>query len=62
MQSAQPVARRQPPPRDLAGVLVFLAVALVAGWLLVLWAVVRRPILSLPVAAYVGLAGVAGRA
>ncbi len=55
MQSSQPVARRQPPPRDLAGVFVFLAVALVAGWLLVVWAVVKRPILSVPIAAYVGL-------
>ena len=55
MGSSQPVTRRQPPPRDLAGVLVFLAVALVAGWLLVAWAVVKRPILSVPVAVYVGL-------
>jgi S-DNA-T family DNA segregation ATPase FtsK/SpoIIIE len=55
MQSSQPVARRQPPPRDLADVFVCLAIALVAGWLLVAWAIVKRPILSVPVAAYVGL-------
>jgi DNA segregation ATPase FtsK/SpoIIIE, S-DNA-T family len=55
MQSSQPVARRQPPPRDLAGVFVFLVVALVAGWLVVVWAVVKRPILSVAIAAYVGL-------
>src|SRR5215218_1004684 len=55
MQSSEPVARRQPPPRDLAGVLVVLVVALIAGWLLVVWAVVKRPILSVPIAVYVGL-------
>jgi S-DNA-T family DNA segregation ATPase FtsK/SpoIIIE len=55
VESSQPVARRQPPPKDLADVFVFLAIALVAGWLLVVWAVVKRPVLSVPVAAYVGL-------
>jgi len=56
MQSSQPVARRQPPPKDLADVFIFLAVALVAGWLLVLWAIIKRPLLSDPVGGYVGLA------
>jgi S-DNA-T family DNA segregation ATPase FtsK/SpoIIIE len=37
-------------------VFIFLAVALVAGWLLIAWAIVKRPVLSVPVAAYVGLA------
>ena len=54
MQS-EPVARRQPPPRDLADVFVVLAIALVAGWLLLAWAIVKRPILSLPAAAGAGL-------
>jgi S-DNA-T family DNA segregation ATPase FtsK/SpoIIIE len=55
VESSQPVARRQPPPKDLADVFVFLAIALVGGWLLVVWAIVKRPVLSMPVAAYVGL-------
>lgn len=57
MQSSEPVARRRSPapPRDLADVLIFVVIALVAGWLLVAWAVIKRPILSLPVAAYIGL-------
>jgi DNA segregation ATPase FtsK/SpoIIIE, S-DNA-T family len=55
MQSSQPVAQRQPPPRDLADVFMFLAVALVAGWLLVIWAIVKRPILSVPAAVFGGL-------
>ena len=55
MQSSEPVARRQPPPRDLADALVAVAIALVAGWLLLAWAVVKRPILSVPVAVYAGL-------
>jgi S-DNA-T family DNA segregation ATPase FtsK/SpoIIIE len=32
------------------------ALALVAGWLLVIWRIVRRPILGVPIAVYVGLA------
>jgi len=35
--------------------LMLLFLALVAGWLLVVWLIVKRPILSLPVAVYVGL-------
>jgi VanZ family protein len=44
MQSSQPVAR---PARtsSLADVFVGLAVALVTWWLVVVWAIVRRPIL-----------------
>lgn len=53
--SSQPVARRQPPPRDPVDVLIVLVIALVAGWLLVAWVIAKRPILSVPVAAYVGL-------
>jgi S-DNA-T family DNA segregation ATPase FtsK/SpoIIIE len=55
VQSSEPVARRQPPPRDLADVVIVLVIAFVAGWLLVAWAIVKRPILSVPVAVYVGL-------
>jgi len=55
MRSSQPVARRPPPPRDLVDVFVVLVIVLVAGWLLVAWAIVKRPILSVPVAAYVGV-------
>ena len=39
--------------------LVFAAVTLVllaGGWLLVVWRIVRRPIVSVPIAAYIGLA------
>jgi S-DNA-T family DNA segregation ATPase FtsK/SpoIIIE len=36
--------------------LMLLAAALAGGWLLVVWAIVRRPILSVPIAVYVGLA------
>jgi S-DNA-T family DNA segregation ATPase FtsK/SpoIIIE len=39
----------------LADVFVVLAIALVAGWLLLAWAIVKRPILSLPAAAGAGL-------
>jgi hypothetical protein len=35
--------------------LMLLVVALAAGWLLVLWLIVRRAILSVPIAAYIGL-------
>jgi len=33
---------------------VYVVIALVAGWLLVAWAVVKRPVLSVPIAAYAG--------
>jgi S-DNA-T family DNA segregation ATPase FtsK/SpoIIIE len=55
MQSSQPVVVQRQRPRGLADAFVMLFVALVAGWLLVVWAVVKRPILSIPVAVYVGL-------
>jgi S-DNA-T family DNA segregation ATPase FtsK/SpoIIIE len=55
MQSSQPVVVQRQRPRGLVDVFVMLFVALVAGWLLVVWAVVKRPILSVPVAVYVGL-------
>ena len=45
-ESSQPVGRRQAPPPDLPGALVFLVVALVAGWLVLVWALVKRPLLD----------------
>jgi S-DNA-T family DNA segregation ATPase FtsK/SpoIIIE len=53
MQSQPVVARRR--PHGLADALVGVLVVLVAWWLLVLWAVIRRPILAVPVAAVAGL-------
>jgi S-DNA-T family DNA segregation ATPase FtsK/SpoIIIE len=47
------VAQRR--PRGLADALVGVLVALVAWWLLVVWVVIRRPILALPTAAVAGL-------
>lgn len=55
MQSSQPVMVQRQRPRGLADAFVMLLVALVAGWLVVVWAVVKRPILSVPVAVYAGL-------
>jgi S-DNA-T family DNA segregation ATPase FtsK/SpoIIIE len=55
MQSSEPVVVQRQRPRGLADAFVMLLVALVAGWLLVVWAVVKRPILSIPVVVYVGL-------
>src|SRR4051794_25484557 len=53
MQSEPVVAQRR--SHGLADALVGVLVVLVAWWLLVLWAVVRRPILAVPVAAVAGL-------
>jgi DNA segregation ATPase FtsK/SpoIIIE, S-DNA-T family len=53
MQSEPVVAQRC--SHGLADALVGVLVVLVAWWLLVLWAVVRRPILAVPVAAVAGL-------
>jgi S-DNA-T family DNA segregation ATPase FtsK/SpoIIIE len=54
MQS-QPVAQRPARPSGLGDALIFLVAALLGGWLLVAWAIVKRPLLSVPIAAYVGL-------
>ena len=35
-------------------------VVLVAGWLLLAWAIVKRPVLALPVAAFAGLVVLVG--
>jgi DNA segregation ATPase FtsK/SpoIIIE, S-DNA-T family len=54
MQSG-PVAQRPAPTAGLADALMFVVIALVERCLAVVWALVRRPILSVPVAVYVGL-------
>jgi S-DNA-T family DNA segregation ATPase FtsK/SpoIIIE len=41
-------------------VIVVLIVALIAGWLLLVWGVVKRPILAVPVAGFVGLTALVG--
>jgi hypothetical protein len=53
MQSQPVVAQRR--PHGLADALVGVLVVLVAWWLVVLWAVIRRPVLAVPVAAVAGL-------
>lgn len=53
MQSQPVVTQRRPP--GLGDALVGLLVVLVAWWLVVIWALIRRPILSVPVAAAGGL-------
>jgi hypothetical protein len=53
MRSEPVVAQRR--SHGLADALVGVLVVLVAWWLLVLWAVIRRPILAVPVAAVAGL-------
>jgi len=44
-----------PPIGGLIRAIIVVAVVLFAGWLLLAWAVVKRPILGLPVAAFTGL-------
>jgi S-DNA-T family DNA segregation ATPase FtsK/SpoIIIE len=44
-----------PPIGGLIRAIIIVAVVLFAGWLLLAWAVVKRPILGLPVAAFTGL-------
>src|SRR3954454_677319 len=39
---------------------VIVVVVLVAGWLLLAWAVVKRPLLGVPVAVFVGLVAAVG--
>jgi hypothetical protein len=55
MRSSEPVARRESPPSDLAGVLEVFVIAVVLGWLLIVSAILKRPLLAVPVAGYVGL-------
>jgi DNA segregation ATPase FtsK/SpoIIIE, S-DNA-T family len=54
--ASQPVGQRQAAPSSgLLEVLGFVVIGFMAGYLVLAWAVFKRPILSLPVAAYVGL-------
>jgi S-DNA-T family DNA segregation ATPase FtsK/SpoIIIE len=52
---SDPVAQRPAPTSGLADALMFVVIALVERCLAVVWALVRRPILSVPLAGYVGL-------
>jgi S-DNA-T family DNA segregation ATPase FtsK/SpoIIIE len=52
------VAQRR--PRGLADALVGVLVALVAWWLLVIWVVIRRPVLAVPIAAVAALVALVG--
>ncbi|MEA2129488.1 MAG: hypothetical protein QOJ85_2379, partial [Solirubrobacteraceae bacterium] len=52
---SEPVVAQQRRPRGLADALVGVLVVLVAWWLLVIWAVIKRPILGVPVAMVAGL-------
>src|SRR5258708_7767563 len=58
MQSQPVVAQRR--PRGLADALVGVLVALVAWWLVVVWVVIRRPILAVPIAMVAGLVALVG--
>src|SRR5919112_3648161 len=51
---SEPVVAQQRRPHGLADALVGVLVFFVAWWLLVLWAVIRRPVLAVPVAAVGG--------
>ncbi len=53
MQS-QSTAKR-PQPTEPEGLLIVLVIVLLAGWLLMVWAIVKRPLLSVPLAAYIAL-------
>jgi S-DNA-T family DNA segregation ATPase FtsK/SpoIIIE len=56
------VNARQVAP-DIGGIvntIVIVVVVLLFGWLLVLWAIVKRPVLALPVAAFAGLVVLVG--
>jgi DNA segregation ATPase FtsK/SpoIIIE, S-DNA-T family len=52
---SQPVAQRPAPTTGLADALMFVVIALVERCLAVVWALVRRPVLSVPAAVYMGL-------
>jgi S-DNA-T family DNA segregation ATPase FtsK/SpoIIIE len=58
MQSQPVVAQRR--PRGLGDALVGVVVALVAWWLLVVWVVIRRPILGVPIVMVAGLVALVG--
>jgi len=49
-----------PPIGGLVRAIVIVLVVLFAGWLLLAWAVIKRPILALPVAAFTGLVVLVG--
>jgi hypothetical protein len=56
------VNARQVAP-DIGGIvntIVIVVVVLLFGWLLLLWAIVKRPVLALPVAAFTGLVVLVG--
>ncbi len=55
MQSSQSVAVQRQRPRGLADAFGMLLIALVAGWLVVAWAIVRRPVLAIPTGVFFGL-------
>jgi hypothetical protein len=55
MLSSQPVVTQRQRPSGLVDALGTLVVALVAGWFVVAWAIIRRPILSIPVGGFAGL-------
>ena len=45
---------------DLARVMLTIIVVLVAGWLIVLWAVVKRPVLAIPATLMIALVVLVG--
>jgi DNA segregation ATPase FtsK/SpoIIIE, S-DNA-T family len=56
MLSSQPVVtQRRQGPSGLADALVLLVVMFVAGWFVVAWAIIRRPILGVPAVVFAGL-------
>ncbi len=55
MQSSQSVAGQRQRPRGLADAFGMLLIAVVAGWLLVAWAIVKRPVLAIPTGLFVGV-------
>jgi uncharacterized membrane protein YGL010W len=61
MQS-QPIAQRAAPTLGLADALMFVVISLVERSLAVGWALVRRPIASVPIAVFVGVAAWCGLA
>jgi hypothetical protein len=51
-----PVAQHKAPSSGLADALMWVAIAMVEWCVAVVWALVRRPIVSVPVAVFVGVA------
>jgi S-DNA-T family DNA segregation ATPase FtsK/SpoIIIE len=54
------VEQAAPDVGGIVNAIIFVVVVLVAGWLLLAWAIVKRPILALPVAAFTGLVVLVG--